>query len=72
MTAFLLRSHGFGLMQVYFLFFVALPAYRGTGVATATDKPWDGAEGLEWTVPSPTPFHTFETPPLVEYPQIGQ
>ena len=25
-------------------------------------KPWEGAEGLEWTVPSPAPFHTFEEP----------
>ena len=22
--------------------------------------------GLEWTVPSPAPFHTFETPPVVK------
>ena len=29
-------------------------------------SPWEGAEGLEWTVPSPAPFHTFETPPLVK------
>jgi cytochrome c oxidase subunit 1 len=53
-------------MQVYFLFFVALPAYRGTGLAKAADKPWDGAEGLEWTAPSPAPFHTFEMPPMIE------
>jgi cytochrome c oxidase subunit 1 len=32
----------------------------------APDKPWEGAEGLEWTVPSPAPFHTFEKPPLVK------
>jgi cytochrome c oxidase subunit 1 len=57
----------FGLMQVYFLFWVALPAYRGAeGHELAGDKPWDGAEGLEWTLPSPPPFHTFETPPVVE------
>jgi cytochrome c oxidase subunit 1 len=59
-------AFGFGLMQVYFLFFVALPAYHGAGLAKAADKPWEGAEGLEWTVPSPAPFHTFEMPPLVE------
>ena len=29
----------------------------------APQKPWDGAEGLEWEIPSPAPFHTFETPP---------
>jgi len=60
-------AFGFGLAQVYFLFAVALPAYRGGGdLEKAGDKPWDGAEGLEWTVPSPAPFHTFEQPPHVE------
>ena len=29
----------------------------------APQKPWEAAEGLEWEVPSPAPFHTFETPP---------
>jgi cytochrome c oxidase subunit 1 len=53
---------GFGLMQVYFFLFVVLPAMRGRGVK-APQKPWEAAEGLEWEVPSPAPFHTFETPP---------
>jgi len=26
---------------------------------------WEGAHGLEWTVPSPAPFHTFATPPVI-------
>ena len=51
----------FGLSQVYFLFAVVLPCIRGG--PKAADKPWEGAEGLEWTIPSPAPFHTFETPP---------
>ena len=30
-------------------------------------NPWEAADGgLEWTVPSPAPFHTFETPPVVK------
>ncbi len=29
----------------------------------ATSRVWEGAHGLEWTVPSPAPYHTFETPP---------
>jgi cytochrome c oxidase subunit 1 len=57
---------GFGVMQVYFLLYVVLPAYRGHGVK-ASDCPWDGAKGLEWTIPSPAPFHTFETPPQVDF-----
>lgn len=29
-------------------------------------NPWgDGAETLEWTVPSPAPFHTFENQPVI-------
>ena len=36
------------------------------GGAKAADKSWDGAEGLEWTLPSPAPYHTFETPPVVK------
>jgi len=56
---------GFGLAQVYFLVFVVLPAYSGKG-EKAPMKPWDGAKGLEWTVPSPAPHHTFETPPNAE------
>jgi len=26
---------------------------------------WEGAHGLEWSVPSPAPYHTFEDPPMV-------
>ncbi len=52
----------FGLAQVYFAFAVVLPMLRGQGVK-APQRPWDGARGLEWEVPSPPPFHTFETPP---------
>ncbi|MCC7005567.1 MAG: cytochrome c oxidase subunit I [Ottowia sp.] len=56
-------AFGFGLMQVYFFLAVVLPSYRGG--EKALQKPWDGAHGLEWTVPSPAPFHTFEEPPQV-------
>jgi cytochrome c oxidase subunit I len=33
--------------------------------APATAHVWEGTHGLEWTVPSPAPFHTFATPPLI-------
>ena len=52
----------FGFAQVYFFLFVVLPAMRGHG-EKAVAKPWEAAEGLEWEVPSPAPFHTFENPP---------
>ncbi|WP_296873181.1 cytochrome c oxidase subunit 1 [Tibeticola sp.] len=31
----------------------------------ATERVWEGAKGLEWTVPSPAPFHTFTIPPVM-------
>ena len=55
----------FGFTQVYFFFFVVLPCMRGQG-EKAPQKPWEAAEGLEWEVPSPAPFHTFETPPKLD------
>jgi cytochrome c oxidase subunit 1 len=56
-------AFGFGLSQLVFLV-VVLKCLKGGEKAPA--KPWDGAEGLEWTVPSPAPHHTFETPPVVK------
>jgi cytochrome c oxidase subunit 1 len=55
----------FGFAQVYFFLFVVLPAMRGIG-DKASAKPWEAAEGLEWEVPSPAPFHTFENPPKLD------
>ncbi|UOF93675.1 MAG: cytochrome c oxidase subunit I [Bordetella sp.] len=54
----------FGFSQLIFLYTV-LRCYRQIG-DIASEKPWDGADGLEWTVPSPAPFHTFENPPFVK------
>ncbi|WP_082542132.1 MULTISPECIES: cytochrome c oxidase subunit I [unclassified Rhizobacter] len=55
----------FGLAQAGFVLFIVLPVLRKRG-APAAAKPWEGAEGLEWEVPSPAPFHTFEQPPLLD------
>ena len=30
------------------------------------DKQWEGGTTLEWTLPSPPPFHTFEDQPVIE------
>jgi cytochrome c oxidase subunit I len=51
-----------GLTQILFLYIV-IKTIRG-GVK-ATDQVWEGAEGLEWTVPSPAPLHTFDEPPTI-------
>ncbi|BAL97522.1 cytochrome c oxidase subunit I [Rubrivivax gelatinosus] len=58
-------AFGFGIMQVYFFVFVVLPMMRGKGEPAAA-RPWDGAEGLEWEIPSPAPWHSFETPPRLD------
>ena len=58
-------AFGFGFMQVYFFLATVLPMMRGRG-EPAPAKPWEGAEGLEWEVPSPAPHHTFETPPKLD------
>ena len=31
----------------------------------AAARSWEGAKGLEWTVPSPAPLHTFTRPPVL-------
>jgi len=51
---------GFGLSQLIFIY-VLLTSKRG---ARATDRVWEAPRGLEWTVPSPAPYHTFDTPPV--------
>jgi cytochrome c oxidase subunit 1 len=58
-------AFAFGFAQVYFFLFVVLPTMRGKG-EPAPQRPWEAAEGLEWEVPSPAPFHTFETPPKLD------
>ena len=55
---------GFGLSQLLFLYIV-IKAVSKKGEPVGA-KCWEGAEGLEWTVPSPAPLHTFERPPVVK------
>lgn len=56
-------AFGFGFAQLLFLWLV-LQTIRGG--EKATDRVWEGAEGLEWTLSSPPPYHSFTTPPNVE------
>lgn len=53
----------FGFSQLIFLY-ICLRAMMGYG-EKAPAKPWDGAIGLEWTLPSPPPYHSFVTPPEI-------
>ncbi|HEY6282236.1 MAG TPA: cytochrome c oxidase subunit I [Burkholderiales bacterium] len=56
-------AFGFGLSQLLFLY-ILIKCIRSGEKAGA--KPWEGAHGLEWTLSSPPPYHSFETPPLVK------
>lgn len=58
----------FGLSQLVFLY-VVIKCIRGG--EKATDKVWDGARGLEWTLSSPPPYHSFNTPPDVSDDMIA-
>src|SRR3546814_6574565 len=61
----LVRSIGaFGMFITPFLMFAILWSSKRSG-AKATNQLWEAAKGLEWTVPSPAPHHTFTTPPVI-------
>ncbi|HSE01349.1 MAG TPA: cytochrome c oxidase subunit I [Burkholderiales bacterium] len=57
-------AFGFGIAQLIFVY-VLVKAIRGEG-KKVDERVWEGADGLEWTLPSPPPHHTFETPPVVK------
>ncbi len=56
-------AFGFGFSQLMFVYIIVKAIKGGE---KATDEVWEGARGLEWTVPSPAPYHTFETAPKIE------
>jgi cytochrome c oxidase subunit I len=56
-------AFGFGMSQLLLLY-NAIQCIRGGARASA--QVWESAKGLEWTVPSPAPHHTFAVPPVVE------
>jgi cytochrome c oxidase subunit 1 len=48
-------------------FFIAVVLISMKRGKKAGDNPWgEGANTLEWTIPSPPPYHTFETQPEVK------
>jgi cytochrome c oxidase subunit I len=53
----------FGASQLLFLYIIIRTIRRGK---KATDQVWEGAHGLEWTLSSPPPHHSFLIPPHVE------
>jgi len=51
----------FGTTQLLFVYILIKTVRSGK---PAPQLPWDGAKGLEWSVPTPAPYHTFATPPV--------
>ena len=50
----------FGLSQFIFVYTIWKCVKGGE---KATDRVWEGAHGLEFTLPSPPPYHSFNEPP---------
>jgi len=55
----------FGLSQLLFLWILIQVCFLKKGKEVDAQV-WDGAEGLEWTLPSPAPYHSFTTPPKID------
>ncbi len=52
-----------GFAQLLFLYNVMMTIF-GKG-KKASQHVWEGSHGLEWTLPSPAPYHSFTTPPTL-------
>jgi cytochrome c oxidase subunit 1 len=54
-------AFGFGVSQLLFLYVVVKCIRSGE---KAPQKPWEGADSLEWThLPTPAPYHSFDPQP---------
>ncbi|MCD4482964.1 cytochrome c oxidase subunit I [Chromobacterium vaccinii] len=58
----------FGLGQLIFLYNILHALRHGE---KAPHKPWEGANTLEWELPTPAPYHSFEQAPRVEVGENG-
>jgi len=56
-------AFGFGLSQLLFAYIMISTVLKGK---KASDQVWDGAEGLEWTLSSPPPYHSFAVQPTIK------
>ncbi|PPD17115.1 MAG: cytochrome c oxidase subunit I, partial [Methylotenera sp.] len=58
-----ISAFALGLSQLLFVY-VIIKCVKGG--KKATDKVWEGAEGLEWTLSSPPPYHSFNEQPVIK------
>ena len=62
-----IAAFSYGISHLLLLYIIIKTVRGGE---PATDEVWEGSKigthGLEWTVPSPPPFHTFETAPTLK------
>jgi len=62
-----IASTGYAIMAIGMVCFVVNMVYSLLAGKKAPDNPWgDGATTLEWTLPSPPPYHQFETLPRID------
>ncbi|OOG44337.1 cytochrome c oxidase subunit I [Rhodanobacter sp. C06] len=59
----------FGASQLIFLGVIVHCAFFSK--KKATDRVWEGARGLEWTLSSPPPHHSFTVPPVVHDEELA-
>ncbi len=55
----------YGLSHLIFLYLI-ITTIKGIGTTKAKPRSWEGAQGLEWEVESPAPFHTWEKTPKID------
>src|SRR5437867_3654081 len=59
-----LGAFGFALAQLIFVYNLYKTLRSGE---PAPQMPWEGADSIDWThLPTPAPYHTFETPPVLK------
>lgn len=57
----------FGFAQLIFFYNIYKTVFCGKGLQKATPQVWEGGTGLEWTLSSPPPYHSFNEPPVMKY-----
>lgn len=62
-------AFGFGLSQLLFLY-VVLDCIKN-GKTVSEKRVWEGADSLEWDMPTPAPYHSFHHPPRLEWNDRG-